>query len=210
MQNPILARMEALGYAVFTGRMNLNIVGIRRTTDPVVDTFDDRLHVIYQPDDGAGLIDRSWPVTTDPGLYYLMNKSKQLNPAGTAILVPGQYRGVYKIDGHGVSRYASLCQRLGPVSVFRDNNHDDVIDYGHNEQAGMYGVNIHAPSTSPYRRGRATVRTKIGPWSAGCTVFSSVSDFRQFMVICKGQVAAGVAAGKSGYDRFTYSLLEEF
>ena len=49
---------------------------------------------------------------------------------GTAILVPDQYRGVYKIDTHGGKRrYTALCQRLGPVKIWRDNNRDRIPDY---------------------------------------------------------------------------------
>ena len=123
MIHPILDRMAALGLSVFTdGDWNLNIVGIRKNNG-TPDSYDDWLHVLFKVD-GAWR-DRFWPVTTDPGLYYLMSKDRQINPAGTAVLVPGQYRGAYKIAKHGKSGYEALCQRNGKVKVWRDNNHDD-------------------------------------------------------------------------------------
>ena len=43
--------------------------------------------------------DEFWKATTDPGISYLGEK-EMLNEKGTAILVPGQYKNVYKIDKH--------------------------------------------------------------------------------------------------------------
>jgi len=201
MIHPILDRVRKLGYAVFTnGDWNLNIVGIRKAHG-AVDKYDDWLHVVFKQ--GGQWVNRFWQITTDPGLYYLTSKDRQLNPAGTAVLVPGQYRGAYKIDKHGKSRYEALCQRSGTVNVFRDNTHDSVVDYGVNEESGYFGINIHASSMSPYTRSQES--ETVGAWSGGCQVFKkSNPDFREFMKLCRKQVK------ERGWDTFTYTLLDEW
>ena len=201
MRHPILARVESLGFAVFTdGDWNLNIIGIRKRLESYVDRFDDALHCIYK--EKGRWVDRWWPITTDPGLHYLMSADKQLNPAGTAVLIPDQYRGVYKIDKHGKSRYDALCQRNGTVSVWRDDNHDEVVDYEGSESSGYFGINIHASSSSPYRKNR--VANRVGVWSAGCQVFQDTQHFREFMKICNKQ------RSERGWDSFTYTLMDEW
>ena len=113
--------LKKKGYAFFDRNKpyNLNIIGVRRVENAVPNTFDDTIVVIYR--DGA----KQWQVftadiTTDPGRYWLMNPS---NVNGTAILVPNQYRGVYKKDLHQ-GKYEALCQRGGEVEVYRDGDRD--------------------------------------------------------------------------------------
>jgi hypothetical protein len=201
MLHPILDRLKELGYAVFdNGDYDLNIVGIRKKEGAVANKFDDVLHCIFKVN--GQWRDHFWPITTEPGHHYMMSKDRQLNPAGTAILVPGQYRGVYRIDKHGKSRYEALCQRNGKVKVWRDGNLDSEHDYGDNEQEGYFGINIHAASSSPYRRDQ--VRDAVGVWSAGCQVFRSSIDFRSFMSCCRKQ------RKERNWSSFSYSLIEEF
>lgn len=198
MLHPILDRLKELGYVVFdNGDYDLNIVGLRRK-EGTANTFDDWLHCIFKVK--GQWQDRFWPITTEPGHYYMMSEDRQLNPAGTAILVPGQYRGVYKIDKHGKSRYEALCQRNGTVRVWRDGDLDDEHDYGLNEEEGYFGINIHAASSSPYKRDQ--VKDEVGVWSAGCQVFKSSVDFRSFMALCRKQ------RKERSWDTFTYSLVE--
>ena len=201
MLHPVLDRVKSLGYAVFdNGDYDLNIVGIRKKRGAVANTFDDVLHCIFKVK--GQWRDMFWPITTEPGHHYMMSKDKQLNPAGTAILVPGQYRGVYKIARHGRSKYEALCERNGKVKVWRDGDLDSEHDYGLNEQEGYFGINIHASSSSPYRREQ--VREAVGVWSAGCQVFKDTLHFREFMKICRLQ------RKERGWDTFTYTLIEEW
>jgi len=132
-----------------------------------------------------------WSNTTDPGKYWIDNPS---NSDGCAILVPDQYRGVYKIDSHG-GRYTALCQRNGKVKVYRDDNEDDIYDYDiDSAQSGYFGINIHR--SSAYKTG-----TYIDKYSAGCQVFADPDDFDDFMVICnKAKDVWG--------NKFTYTLIE--
>lgn len=189
MRPYLLDKVADLGHAVFeSGLYNLNIIGIR-SRDHKPNSFDDRICVVYK--DEQGWITRTWEATCDPGSYWL---ERPMNVGGTAVLVPGQYRGVYKIDKHA-GAYDAICQRNGTVKCFRDNNKDDIIDMDPDSiTEGMYGINIHkAGSTS----------TLVNKWSAGCQVFANESDFNDFMDICRKQVT------ERGWRTFTYTLIEE-
>jgi len=187
--------MESKGYAFFglenRAAYNVNIIGVRSDED-IFNKFDDALVVIYR-DTKKNWEVRSYSITTDPGKIWM---EKPMNSKGCAILVPNQYRGVYKIDGHGKTRYPALCQRLGEVSVYRDAN----LDHEHDRDAGTittgnYGINIH--------RSRSTGETElVGAYSAGCQVFKNASDFKDFMKL------VNKSADKFG-NSFTYSLLNE-
>ena len=186
---------ENKGYAFFEkGDYNLNIVGVRNDSGNA-SKFDDFISVFYKVD-GAWTCD-TYPVTTEPGPNILKRPLKSVRHKGTAILVPGQYRGVYKIDWHGNKNkgHMALCQRGGRVSVWRDNNRDDKPDYHGPEDKGWYGINIHK------HRG-SNLRVNTGGVSAGCQVFRSSLDFSQFMETCD-------EARQIWGNSFTYTLLEE-
>ena len=182
---------ETKGYAFFErGDYNLNILGIRNQSGKA-DTFDDKLCVVYKVDD-EWVVDE-YPATTEPGTSILQ---RPIVKGGTAILVPDQYRGVYKIDTHGGKRrYTALCQRLGPVKIWRDNNRDRSPDYNGPIQEGSFGINIH-------RQWGSDDREYTGGVSAGCQVFQSSKDFYEFMETC--QVAADMYSNK-----FTYTLIND-
>jgi hypothetical protein len=184
--------MSSRGYAFFDGnkKLNLNLVGIRRD-NAGTNKFDDFIAVIYK-DENLNPLCKVYPVTTDPGEYWLKNP---MNPSGTAILVPGQYRGSWMIGKHQ-NTYEALVQRK-EVKVWRDNNKDAVIDYHQPELAhrGYFGINIHR--SNPY-----TESFLVDRWSAGCQVFQKPTDYQEFMNLCKE------SASRYG-NSFTYTLLTE-
>ena len=181
---------EEKGYKFFDGSKpyDVNIVGVRRRKG-TPNKFDDMIMVVFRDRSKRWCVN-SYPITTDPGVYWLKNPSRV---EGAAILVPDQYRSVYKIDKHR-GKYDALCQRLGKVAVFRDGNKDSKQDMDPNStQAGFYGINIHKAGTSS---------TNVDRWSAGCQVFKNASDFEEFMDIAK--------QAKSNWgNSFTYTLIEE-
>ncbi len=182
---------EEKEYSFFTGApFDLNILGVRLVVDE--NKFDDIIGMAYI--DGAGKeCVKMWAATTDPGWYWLENP---LNKKGTAILVPGQYKGVYKIDYHN-GQYEALCQRKGKVRVFRDNDRDKEHDMKYNTIAkGDFGINIHR--SNPY-----TESYQINKWSAGCQVFKRIRDFEQFMTL------VSMEEKYHGNDTHTYTLLEK-
>ena len=87
------------------GDYSINIVGIRNsdTEGEVTNRYDDFITVSFLNKGEWNFY--CWKATTDPGLYWIDNPNA--SRGGCAILVPNQYRGVYKIDLHG-GKYKAL------------------------------------------------------------------------------------------------------
>ena len=186
--------LEDKGYAFFDGNKsyNLNIISVRSNSN-ASKCFDDCLMVIYR----NLVLDwqvETYQMTTEPGPSILR---KPINPDGTAILVPGQYRGTYKIGSHGGSfRHTALVQRGGPVKVYRDANKDRDLDKEESSiQSGMFGINIH-------RHARPAEKEYVRGSSAGSQVFKNSKEFAEFLEVCNK------SADKFG-NSFTYTLLDE-
>ena len=179
-------------YAWFdNGAYNLNIIGIRKfnKNNKATNQFDDVLVIDYNTTQAHKR--QIFNITTEPGLYYLTHLA---NNKGAAILVPNQYRGCWKIGKHN-GKYEALCQAK-PVTVYRDNNKNDVYDLKpETKDTGMFGINIH-------RSNQLYTRTTIDQYSAGCQVFNDPADFNTFMGLCKQQM-------KLYGNSFTYTLLNE-
>ena len=170
--------------------LNLKIVGVRRDNQGT-NTFDDFLLVMYR--EGKNMISLRWPITTDPGKYWLKNP---MNPKGTAVLLPGQYRSTWQLGKHQNS-YEALVQSK-PVKVWRDNNKDEVIDFNNITtliDEGYFGINIHR--SNPYSESYV-----VNKWSAGCQVFKKIDDFNTFMELCRD-------SAKLYGPKFTYTLIDE-
>ena len=174
------------GYRFFEGGdYDLNIFGMRLTTG--TDEFDDVIGVAYKKD-GLKVL-KTYAATTEPGLYYLKNL---LNEDGCAIMVPGQYRGLYKIGPHGRKRYTALRQK-GKVKVFRDGDLDNEHDMDPEtiQESRRFYTNLH----------QAFDADKVRKNSAGCQVVQMEEDFDELMEICHNAAAVW---GNS----FTYTLFD--
>lgn len=181
------------GYAYFkNGNYNLNIIGVRKNNNnKVTNLYDDVLVLIYNTPTGKN-VRQLYTITTEPGTYYM-----QLNPMnkkGTAILVPGQYRGCWQLGLHK-GKYKALCQKK-PVKVYRDGNKDNIYDLNPKKvDEGVFGINIH-------RSNQGWTRTTVDQYSAGCQVFNSPVQFQAFIRFCEKQ--------KEIYgNSFTYTLINE-
>ena len=189
----IKSYFEAQEYKFFDTpdrKLNLNLIGVRRDNRGT-NTFDDFLLVIYREEEL--MVSTCYQVTTDPGEYWLKNP---INPNGTAVLAPGQYRSTWKLGKHQ-GKYEALVQRK-PVKVWRDNNKDEIIDYNNIEllsDEGYFGINIHR--SNPYDQSYIVNR-----WSAGCQVFKKIEDYNNFMELCK-------ESAKIYGNSFTYTLITE-
>lgn len=177
-------------YAFFTrGDYNLNIIGIR-SKNRVANSFDDILALAYKVNGKWTL--KLYPCTTDPGTFYLKTPMVK---TGTAIIVPYQYRGAYKIGMH-LGKYEALCQSVKPIAVYRDNNKNNTLDYDPRTiESGFFGCNIHRASLD-------STSTQVNNWSAGCQVIANGDNFREFLSLCK------TAAAKYGPST-TYTLFDE-
>tara|TARA_Y100000310_G_scaffold327340_1_gene393543 strand:- start:1342 stop:1965 length:624 start_codon:yes stop_codon:yes gene_type:complete len=179
-------------YAFFDNNKtyNVNVIGCR-SNQTKANEFDDCLFLIYRGDDKDWIV-HSYQLTTDIGIRYLKTP---INKDGAAILVPGQYMGVYKIAKHR-GKYDALCQKNGKVKVWRDDDRDKTLDMDDSTiQEGYYGINIH--------RAAATGEMEyVNGYSAGCQVFKAAKDFNEFMALIK-------LSAKKYDNKFSYTLIEE-
>ena len=187
----IVATMRSKGYIVNTKPYQLNVVGIRSSNVTSL-YYDDQIAFFWYNDKGK-LEGKISPATTDPSVYYL--RDNPMNREGTAILKSGQYVDTYAIDSHR-GKYLALCQRLKPVTVIRDADRNDLLNFFAETSTGMYGINIHRSS---YGKSNELI---IGPDSAGCQVFQNPEDFMEMMK------AAEISKNKYG-NKFTYTLIDE-
>jgi len=187
--------VKSKGYVWFEDAANkkydVNIVGVRNNNpsiaDKVTNVFDDMLTISFKDESGNWQF-YCWNATCDPGKKGVQQFS---NKKGVARLVPGQYRGVWKVDKHQ-GKYDALCQRLGSVKVYRDANKDLVFEEKVIDEGSGFGINIHKAGQDS---------TWVENWSEGCQVFKRVKDFDVFMSICK-------KAAKIHGNKFSYTLLE--
>jgi|GEM_PF-2049466 len=150
----------------------LNVVAIRNSNRDF-DVFKCRIvHLVQEA--GLWVQKGNWAATTYPGKYYTIDKL--LNSAGAAILTQGKFSGIYTLSSHrGI--YQALCQRGGPVSVFRDGNKDKTYDMAPTTiQNGMFGINVHA-TQNPDGAPANLAASRVHAASAGCLVFAKINDF---------------------------------
>lgn len=187
----VIRTLNALNYKVFDNDFkpyNLNIVGIR-SADHTPNIFNDWEYVFWKYKGSWEVM--KFQITTDPGLYYLKSP---INPAGTLILKPGQYPGMW-MPGKHKNKYPALVQ-AAPCTVVRDFNRDEVYDYNSGrEETGIFGVNNHRA----VENGRSLM---VDKYSAGCQVFADFYQFEIFMRLIS-------EAQKNWTPRFTYTLITE-
>lgn len=187
----IIKTLDKLGYKVFdndTKPYNLNIVGIR-SSDTTPNSFNDWEYIFWRYKGSWEVM--KFQITTDPGLYYLKNP---MNELGTAILKPGQWKGMWEMGRHK-GAYPALVQKA-PVTVIRDFNRDNYLDLSSGkEETGLFGINNHRAVEG----GRSIMVEK---WSAGCQVFQDFFQYEIFMRIVS-------EAAKEWTPTFTYTLITE-
>lgn len=184
----VLQEVKRLGFKVFSGPYDMNIIGCRNPK-PVPNTFDDKIKVVYQDND-LNWIEKTYTATTDAGLYFM---NRPMRSTGTAVLIdPFQYRGIFKLGSHK-GKYQCLVQTK-PMAVWRDNNKNDIIDEFNIGSATA--IQIHRASNK-WRSQR------VDRWSAGCQVISDPNDFDSFMFHVKLQLKYHPT-----WRTFTYTLIK--
>jgi hypothetical protein len=161
---------DKLGFAFFDeGSWNVNYIGVRGP-EQRAGRFDDLAMLLWREA-------KDWraflaPFTTDPGRTYL---NKPINVKGTAILAsPQQMRGAYKMGIH--RGYRALVQAKA-VRVWRDDNRDDILDWGDGLGIpGWYGIHHH-------RGAPEGISAKTDYYSAGCQVYQLIYMFLAMMDI---------------------------
>lgn len=193
----IKRKYEQHGYTFFEeGSYNLNIFGIRSKTSHS-NEFDDYIGVCYKDESGVEKAD-VFPATTDPGKYWLINP---MVSGGTAILIPGQYKGAYKLGYH--KNYQALEQK-SPMWYVRDNNRDAVIDKSLYQnplirRQKAFKANI---KTNIHRASKYRIVQLVERYSAGCQVIQDPKQFDRLIYLCKRQIDIHKS------NSFTYTLFE--
>lgn len=194
----VIKALRSKGYPVFTKKeFDLTFYAVRTgfneklTRARVSDKFDDWVGVIWR--EGDKLRHKVTKATTDPGLYYL---TRPMNPAGTAIIKPGHYPGVWARGRHSTQQ---AFRQKGNITVYRDRNRDRYLDMGPNtptQTGDDFLINFHRANAS---RNLPT----IGRWSAGCIVAQQAGRFAEFVHLGDKQIK------ETGINSFSLSLLVE-
>lgn len=115
---------------------------------------------------------------------------------GTAILKENQYVGAYTVGTHrkGKSNSHRALVQIGEVTVYRDTDRDEFLDYDSHTDSGLFGINIHRASLN------IEDNYKVNGWSAGCQVFAREVEWNEFLGICD-------KFKKMYKQNYTYTLL---
>lgn len=174
------------GYKFFTAEMDMNFIGIR-SKNYIADNYDDFFCMLWIEDGKK----RCWindKFTTDPGIYYL--QKKLLNANGCAIMVPGQYRGYWKLGFH--NGYEAF-QQVTKADFYRDRNRDNILDGDASTiEHSIIGANMHHGYDSK----------NVSANSAGCQVHKHDEDLNYVIKEFKRTIPYHG-------DRVTYTLLTE-
>lgn len=179
------------GYVFFAGAtaaFDLNLFGIRQRNG--VNLFNDVLGCAFAQTAGAPLTLELWPGTTDPGSFYLRQPGAH---GGTAIVVPGQYRGLWKLGLHRGADVAFV--QSGDIAVYRDGDRDNVLDFDPKTIVhGVFGINGHHAGVDSKR---------VNNWSAGCQVWARREDHDRSLELGRAQLAHHPT-----WTTFTYTLFD--
>jgi hypothetical protein len=135
-----LALVRQRGLVVFEGltaSRDVNLVAIRhgRSTPG---SGDDLLYACWRERAGGSWTIKAWRCETEPGAKYLRTP---INPKGTAIMAPGQYRRAY---ARGYHNGRPALRQVEPIKAYRDANRDGVVDISpHSIDQGLFAMNIH-------------------------------------------------------------------
>lgn len=145
------------------------------------------------PPASLGDIIKPYQITTVPSLAYY--GKKPMNPKGVGIKLPGDTLYVYKESTlGGKQKYKMLVEyeeiKVGryPVGVTKFETYKPADTF--TESCGMQ---IHRSSTNG-------VGVCVGPWSAGCQVFSDIDQWNEF--------TGKIEKETMNSSRFVYALIQ--
>jgi len=166
----IIKVMNSNGYTVYNRPYEVNIVGVRSETN-VSNKFDDRLYIFWKNDKGV-YEGADYPITTDPGAYYL-NQLGFDKKSGAFIASPGQY--AYRVGHH----HEYVAMNPNPkIKGVRDTNTDNILDFNSKVESTCTDCNIHRANPNG-------TSVDVKNWSAGCQVFANSKNFADFIAYCQ-------------------------
>ncbi len=204
----IIAQLKTIcqkkGYAFFeNGDYNLNIIFVRK--DDIFDNrFSDTLYIAFK-------INGIWQLLTIPctTLAGTLGVGGEQNPltgtqtgtgvSGTAVIVEGQYRGVYQfIDTYTGWLWYPYFAQIKSMKYYRDNDKNGRISRGQIYE-GNYATNLHRMSNNGIISEFVNF-WNVG-WSQGC-MGSIEPEFKKMLPIVREAV-------KRYGDKFTMTLLHQ-
>lgn len=161
----VRAAYDRMGYTFYeSGNYNINIFAVR-TNECTSNAFNDVIGLAYKVD-GVWVVDK-YNATVDPGV---VSRTNPVNSCGCAIIVPGQYRGCWRLGMHR-NKYPALVQNK-PIKLYRDNDRDTELDCNSASIVEeLTGINIHHAGADS---------KQVDNWSAGCMVIANRNDWDKF------------------------------
>jgi hypothetical protein len=132
-------------------------------------------------------------ITTVPGVVML---NKPINPKGALVMKPGQYVDAYQSGYHKGNKLHPALIQCGKITVYRDNDKDDIAEETNLVENGLFGANIHGAKQDQ-------TRDRIGAYSAGCQVHNTWDNLLTMMSVVY------LFEGLKKQNKFTYTLLRE-
>ena len=189
----IISLAESKKYPIFNNnsfKYNLNIWGIRSNNKDVT-SFNDTF-VVFRKYAGNWVIEY-FQGTTDPSNLTL---ERPENSTGTAIVKEGHYSGLWGYGFHKQRKDHKALVQIRPITVYRDNNKNNVLDFNVKTETGIFGINMHRASAYG-------ITANIGLYSAGCQVHADVNKYNNvFIPLIEGSI-------KEGLNSFSYTLIKE-
>jgi hypothetical protein len=195
----ILDVLDRKKYTFYSsGNFNLNLIGVR-AENSVSDSFDDKLYCLYRGSDNRFKI-HEFAITTDPGKHWLLNP---MNIKGCAILIPGQYKSVYKIGGRHKD-YEAL-EQCAPMAYVRDNDKNNVLNFELYRDPELRKENLFWDNikSNIHRSSPTGISNIVNRWSAACQVLQSKADFDTLIALAHKNRENGHG------DKLSYCLLED-
>lgn len=175
------------------GDWNINIIFVR-TNDQFTDFFTDKSYIAYRENGIEKVLEQ--PCSTKAGLYYVNNPITYQKVTGVAVIIPGQYQGVYElIDDYTTWLKYPFFKQIAPMSYWRDFDKDTTLDKVQPQINKMFGTHYHRGSNIG-----ATGRHNYN-WSAGC-IIQEEPYFKKVIEIARK------AAAKYG-NKFTITILDQ-
>lgn len=189
-------RYLKMGYKFRTGKLELNLFGIR-SKDSQSDKFDDLVGCAWINENMVPCL-YAFPATTDPGKYWLQNPMKK---DGCAILVPGQYLEVYEAGKHK-GEYEAFIQ-CSHMRYVRDNNRDTTLDFSlYRDPAKKASIFWDIIGSNLHRASSWKIVNWVSKYSASCQVIQDPKYFAQLIELRDKSI-------KFGYKKFDYTLFED-
>lgn len=190
----IINAFRKKGYVLSEIPFAVNIFGVRLSNDEA-NTFNDCVGLLWKDGNGNYII-KQYQATTDPGTYYRLHP---LNVGGCAVIVPNQYKSVYKL---GIHKDYPAMQQVGNMTYIRDNSKSGLIHWYY-KIAGQYKPSVANNATNIHHAYKVGTTKNVDNWSAGCQVFGNIDEWNEFLNLVKHNVEE-----YKFVNSFNYTLFE--